>query len=401
MTTPLPQQQQPPASGDSREDLAAAAGAAVAALYTLLEAAIIAHVTAAVKDGLTGKLLPAVAARRMRLAVAADIAATETKATQALETSAAQVRRDTAAVVSRDLAHLGTRITERAATDARPGIPAVSNLLHQSGLFAFRRAQDVYRDAVRAAMDEATGIGSKVRDLEGPARISKSLSRLQAAQKVLDTFAEKGVTGFTDRAGRNWELAVYTEMATRTAYSRMHLALQLQLMAPLGVDLVVVDNPSHMPPCPKCRPWEGKVLSMTGDIRAGMAASATDARGNLHMVEVAGTLAEARAAGLLHPNCRHSLLPFTDGAAMMPLAGENSSGRVPAGTPQQYRDEQTLRAHERRVRAARRLLAAAATPQARMARRRRLRAAEGKLAAHVAKTGALRQPRREKTGVAR
>lgn len=409
-----------PTSGESREDHAAAAGATVGALYVALEAVILAAVATAVAAVIRG-VVPAVAQRRMRNTLAAEIAATETRSDAVLAEAATQARAEVAAITARDLGeapavrdleHLAGRLTDRAVTPLKtPGVPAVSADLHAAGLFAFRRAQDVYRQAVTAAMAQRTAIGAKVRDLEGLPRAQQSLSRLQAAQKVLDQFAEKGVTGFTDSAGRSWDLAAYAEMATRTSESRLHLALQVQQMGPLGVDLAIVDNPSHMPPCPKCLPWEGRVISLTGGVRAGMEASATDAHGGLHTVTVKGSLAEAKADGLFHPNCRHSLLPFTDSAGMMPLAGgpqrpyieggQPAPAPLPITSPGSYDAEQKLRAHERRVRAARRVLAASASAGARTSAKRRLGAEEAKLREHVARTGVLRRPRREKIRVAR
>jgi hypothetical protein len=54
-----------------------------------------------------------------------------------------------------------------------------------------------------------------------------------------------------------------------------------------GFDLVQVS--SHLTSCNQCAPWEGQILSMTG--------------------ETAGypTVAEAEAGGLFHPNCRHAI----------------------------------------------------------------------------------------------
>jgi hypothetical protein len=121
---------------------------------------------------------------------------------------------------------------------------------------------------------------------------------------------------------------------------RMHLMLQLAAMGPPGLDLVIVDGPSAAMSCPMCAPWEGKVLSL-GATTTGTAASVTGASGAIVNATVAGTVAEAVGAGLLHPNCRHSLvlftdgaavLPFTDGAAVLPVAG-GQRGFVHNGSP--------------------------------------------------------------------
>jgi hypothetical protein len=42
------------------------------------------------------------------------------------------------------------------------------------------------------------------------------------AQKALDILTAHGITGFTDRSGRNWDLLAYVEMATLIAVSNAH-----------------------------------------------------------------------------------------------------------------------------------------------------------------------------------
>ena len=44
----------------------------------------------------------------------------------------------------------------------------------------------------------------------------------QAIDLSLRTFADRGIRGFVDRAGRQWGLAEYAEMTTRTAVGRAH-----------------------------------------------------------------------------------------------------------------------------------------------------------------------------------
>lgn len=402
------------ASGDDREDLAARVAAAVAEIYRAVEDAILKAVAAFTIKATSGALVAAVAARRLRQTLQAILSEASQHVRTVLRSAAQETRQAAAQTVRQDLAHAPGQVTARAVAEALSAPAAAEwqalpTRLQEAGLNALRDADDVYRDAVEKAMQQRTAIGEAVRDLEGPERALRSQSRVQVAQTVLDDFAERGVTGFVDRAGRAWDLAAYAEMATRTATSRMHLQLQLAAMGPPGFDLVIVDNPSRAAPCPRCRPFEGRVLSLTG--RTTGEASATDADGQTHTVHVAGTVAEARAAGLLHPACRHSLLPFVNGAGLMPLVGGPDRpfiehGRpeyepLPVGTLADYANEQKLRAHERRVRAAKRAQAVATTRQAKTAARRRIATAQARLEEHVAKTGVIRQHRRERIGVAR
>jgi hypothetical protein len=99
---------------------------------------------------------------------------------------------------------------------------------------------------------------------------------------------------------------------------------------------------------------------------------------------VVATLAEAKAAGFRHNNCRCSLLPWHDGAN---LAEAEMFATTPAKSAAEYKASQKTRALERRVRAAGRRQQLAITPQARTRARRDLAAARTASAAHRAEHG--------------
>lgn len=108
----------------------------------------------------------------------------------------------------------------------------------------------------------------------------------QSANKYREQLAERGVTGFKDRAGRMWNMRKYTEMVARTTTMEAHLQGTTNRLAEQGHDLVKVST--HRGACPLCQPWQGKILSITGKTPGY------------------STLEEAKAAGLFHPNCRHA-----------------------------------------------------------------------------------------------
>ncbi len=142
-----------------------------------------------------------------------------------------------------------------------------------------RSAVDIYRTVIA--------------ETSAPAVLTGTATRRQAAQAALDRWATVGLTGFRDRTGRRWSLETYAEMATRTAVGRAQVDGHLDRYVADGRDLVIVSNaPAE---CSKCRPWEGKVLSISG---------ATPGY---------PTVAQARAAGLQHSNCRHALGVYIEG----------------------------------------------------------------------------------------
>ena len=81
--------------------------------------------------------------------------------------------------------------------------------------------------------------------------------------------------------------------------------------------------------------------------------------------------------------------------------GQPVSSPLPIGTPQDYKNEQKLRDHERNVRAAKRGALTAMTTEAKRTARRDIGDAVRALEKHVHETGVTRQPRRERIGVAR
>lgn len=283
-------------------------------------------------------------------------------------------------------AALGRVLTAR----VLPGADALAILLAES-----LRPLDAPLAAMRGTILRTTqdAYRSVVADVAGRVLLGTG-TRRQAAQEALNRFARAGVSGFTDRAGRRWDLASYAEMATRTAAQRAMVSAHTAALEGQGVRLVMVSNAPQE--CARCRPWEGKVLSLgpgagPSEIRATNPAAGEF--GPLVTVHVAGTLAEATAAGLFHPNCRHSV------GAYLPGLTKPLSGRL--ADPEGDAARQRLRALERQLRAWKRVEAAALDDQAAARPRAAIRATQAAIREHVASTSAKRQPQRERIGVAR
>lgn len=158
-----------------------------------------------------------------------------------------------------------------------------------------------------------------------------TLTRQEASQGLLQKLAKQGVTGFVDRTGRNWEMGSYAEMSTRTATAQAQLAGHTEKLSSLGVDTAMVsDSPEE---CELCRPWENRVVSISGSTTGRLSDGQT----------VAGSLAQARAAGVFHPGCTHSIGIYVPGVTK---ARAQSRTANPEGGA--MREKQ--RAYERRVR---------------------------------------------------
>lgn len=167
-------------------------------------------------------------------------------------------------------------------------------------------------------------------------------TRLQAAQHVLDRLLSDGVRGFRDRGGRNWSLESYVEMAVRTVTGQSAVLGYTDQLARVGIDLVQVsDSPRE---CPLCRPWEGEILSIGGQIGAVFVAPATG--GAPVLVKTAGTVAAAKSAGLQHPNCTHRLTAYLPGATKVVQPQANPAGYV--AKQRQREIERAIRRWKRR-----------------------------------------------------
>lgn len=199
----------------------------------------------------------------------------------------------------------------------------------------------------------------------------------QAQAKAWREFVRRGVTGFTDKSGREWSLSAYVEMAVRTASQRAYNASRLQVIQSLGGNLVFVSDDGH--PCPMCQPWQNVVLCIIPD-------------------SVHPSIADATAAGLFHPNCRHHLAEYVAGRTHLPAPQEWTDADQVA-----YNATQRQRALERGIRIAKRELEYARTPEARKAARADVRAAQAKMRQFLTEhpnLHLLRQSRREQLDLA-
>lgn len=254
---------------------------------------------------------------------------------------------------------------------------ALRSTLLGTHLRILRWSLDAYREVVATAA--ATGPG-----------LIGTRTRRQVAQKAWSELLRQGITGFVDKAGRRWQLASYVEMATRTTIAHAVVQAHSDQLDALGVDLRIVSNSPQE--CVKCRPWEGKILTAKGDRRI-LVRTTSVTTGEPVVVRVAGSVDEAIAAGLLHPNCRHTINAYLPGATKVPTNTADPDGDAA---------RQKLRFLERQVRSAKTDAAAALSPTAAAQARATVRVLQAKIRDHLAANpGLFRQSHREQIGTAR
>ena len=131
----------------------------------------------------------------------------------------------------------------------------------------------------------------------------------ETVTRLLQKFDERGITGFTDKAGRKQSLANYADMLSRTIAARALQTAEEKRMKELGLDLVIVVGGEIPTTCATCRHYQGKILSLSGKDYPGLEG-------------FAGSMETAKAASppLGHPNCQHHWPPYIITAKPKPRA---------------------------------------------------------------------------------
>ena len=156
----------------------------------------------------------------------------------------------------------------------------------------WRRMDDIYRQTIyKTEMFMAAG--------------AKSLD--QAIDMATKEFLDGGIDCIEYSNGRRVNIASYAEMALRTASQRATFLAEGKKRDEWGIHTVFVS--AHANTCPKCEPWQGKVL-VDDVFSSGTAAEAAELDVPL--------LSTAMKAGLLHPNCRHTLATYFPDITTLP-----------------------------------------------------------------------------------
>lgn len=215
-----------------------------------------------------------------------------------------------------------------------------------------RTVQDEYRNIIMLSSSQvATG----------------TMSKWGAVQSGLNRFADRGITGFVDKAGRRWNLSSYAEMATRSATGQAAIQGHVNRLVANDRDLVIVSD--HQEECPLCRPWERKILSISGNTPGYP------------------TLQEAIGAGLFHPNCGHMITAYVEG---LTIVGK------PESNPKLYEQRKKQRCNERQIRKWKNRAAVAIDPAEQRKANAQIKAWQGKQRELIHDTGRRRQYDRER-----
>ncbi|MFC5720363.1 phage minor capsid protein [Streptomyces gamaensis] len=270
----------------------------------------------------------------------------------------------------------------RRIAESTPNARAVDRLAHET----VDLVKQTHRGILRGVED---GYRQVVAEVAGTPLLGVD-TRRQATQAAMTRFADRGLKTFVDRAGRSWSMTSYAEMAVRSAVGRAAVEAHGDRLRAAGLDLVIVSNAPHE--CPLCSRWEGKVLSLDGadGVRTVEAEHATE-DGRTVEVQIAGSVDEARRAGLQHPNCRHSLSAYLPGVTTAPAEHSQDPGG--------YEASQRQRAIERGIRKWKNRAAAATDPDAKRAAEAKVRQWQKRQREHLtAHPELIRRREREQIG---
>lgn len=196
----------------------------------------------------------------------------------------------------------------------------------------YRKMDDVYRQTIfKTEYQLASG----------------TISLGKAIDKATEDFLARGINciAYKDKNGeilRYVNIADYAEMALRTASHRATLLGEGSKRDELGVHLVFVS--AHANACKLCLPWQGQIL--IDDVFSHPSEE--------YIARYKGKyklLSEAIKAGLLHPNCRHTLTTYFEGVTRLPKPQD------PKIALENYNNEQKQRKLEREIRKRKRILA--------------------------------------------
>jgi len=114
-------------------------------------------------------------------------------------------------------------------------------------------------------------------------------SMANISKEVREVLGNQGFSVLVDRGGRSWSLKQYAEMLVRTHV--MKSANEGSINRYLDFNLDIIQISTHTGSCPICKPYEGKIYSISGN---------------------ADKYPKLDVQPPYHPHCRHTFLPRPD-----------------------------------------------------------------------------------------
>jgi len=170
----------------------------------------------------------------------------------------------------------------------KPAIETIVNNLSsdlvEANNFVGRKINDKFKEIGLETTAEKFAVGQSV-------KVQKD--------RIIEELIKSGIIGFTDKAGRNWQIDSYAAMVANTTYAEAVNRATVNQLTAWDIDLVKVSE--NQSACPVCAVYEGRTFSVSGNDKRFPALNEAfkgfKEGGNLN----------------LHPNCLHSLFPVVEG----------------------------------------------------------------------------------------
>lgn len=211
------------------------------------------------------------------------------------------------------------RFAESAANAVRHYRNQAKNVYNQVNTVMKYKAESTFVRAVNTVADkwtqeqrrEQSEIANKqdvlnILNSNTAAVVSGAESRTKAVRTTIHEMAQKGIPAFVDKSGREWSPEAYVNMDIRATVKNTALEAEFSTMDSLGQDVFEVS--SHPGSRPKCRPWQGKLIS-----RSGKTTEITDINGRKHKVIPLSQTSFGEPDGLFGINCGHRPRGVSDG----------------------------------------------------------------------------------------
>lgn len=162
--------------------------------------------------------------------------------------------------------------------------------------------------------------------------------RHTAVRTAIKRMSDKGITGFYDRAGRQWSAEAYVNMDVGTTMHNAYVQSAMSRNVDYGNDLVYpgIKRVSR----PLCYPWQGKVLSTTN--RSGVVTDLNDSPIQVYPID---STSYGEPAGIWGINCGHSCNVFIPSLSIIrgEVPDKDENDELYALTQEQRRLEREVR----------------------------------------------------------
>lgn len=216
------------------------------------------------------------------------------------------------------------------------------NMVNTTLLQSTRQA---YINGITTAVAEAQlAEAQAILDTQALSVVTGLETRVRAIRKAMDQMSRAGLTGFVDRAGRNWTPEAYSAMVVRTASHNAAIrSVRTRQEEFGGGDIFQVST--HPGARPLCYPYQGKFFSWSagpGEFK--------DGAGHTQHYDNISQSSYGEPAGLFGINCGHHPIPIIPGYSYPQDVEEQSKEE----NDREYKESQEQRAYERQIRTAKR-----------------------------------------------